>query len=78
MLNLLTLKISNHEVSKNYEKYQAKKNDRVLWGALAAQVFSLLSSCYNAFGTKTGPVVTVLSNTLILVLLVCFKIFRYK
>ena len=78
MLNLLTLKIDNAEIAQNFQKHQANKLDRLLWGGIAASIAFVVSTSLNAFAYKKGPRVLVLCNALLMVLVVAFKAFRSK
>jgi hypothetical protein len=78
MLDLLTLRITNVEVSKNFENHQAKKLDRLLWGGIVANAVYLLNACLNAFAFKNGPLITVLCDALMFILVVSFKVFRSR
>jgi len=78
MLNLFTLRIKNKQVALSFEKHQAQKLDRLLWGGVITASSYLVWSCLSAFSYNTGPGVSVACNAIMLSLVFAFKIFRQK
>ena len=78
MLTMFTLRIKNKQVAHNFEKHQAQKVDRILWGGILASAGNLVWSCLSFFVYNSGPGVAVICNALLLLLAFAFKIFRNK
>ena len=75
---MLTLKINNKQVSQNLEKHQAQKTDRIFLGGVFTVTGNLIWSCLSAFVFQNGPVVAVLSNSILLFLTLVYIVCRFK
>ena len=77
LINYFTLQISNKEIARRFQTHQARKIDRLLYGAVLCQGVFLVLRIVNEAIVNTGLWVAVLHDATIFSLLVAFCVFRH-